>query len=733
MFGYARLVKFGLAVLPAITPLAFAQSEDVQNEPVLEELIVTATRRSSDLQTTASAATVLTGELMEKKAVFDLVQLQFASPGISIGDYGSANTFNMRGIGRSQVDIEIPAGIQLYRDKVPMFAGYFQNEPYFDMAGVEVLRGPQGTLAGKSAAGGAVFFRTEDARLDVQEGFLEGGIGNFDAWNLTGMINVPVTDTLAVRLAGTHVEQNDYWFESITGEYTGDPDTRNLNAGRLSVTWTPTPQFTVKGKYDLNYLDFGGNSTTDYGEDPLRPSPCCGVDFEYIDRAKRAILDLEYEFDNGLILTSVSGYQFSDTVNNRSNNSGIGPYDFDPVADAEIGFLSQGDFTLYSQEFNLLSPEGDRFNWVTGVFYQRIESKIYPYPVNGFNLTFLELGATYPFIYSPWDNIEDDISIFGNISYDLTEALELEAGARLSHYTRDQTVDFHVSADNGFTQPPLIPIGADQKSISEDAVDFKVGLNWYLQNDHFLYGFIAKGHTVGGIALGPPWPTFEPVDVYDLEGGWKATWLDGHVQTQFGAYYQQLEDFQGVFASPNDVLGSTIRNAEGTSTIYGVEFSAQAQFGQFAFDFAGSWNVTELGTFGDVVIPLQLLQWFPGAAPGDTVNLSKRESPYSPEFTVSVGAEYALEVGDTMIVPRIDFAYIDDQKDGLYDIPILELESRELVNLQVSFEHGAWYGRVYADNLFDEIYIGGIQALGQLRYLGQPRSYGVRVGRRFGY
>lgn len=88
------------------------------------------------------------------------------------------------------------------------------------------------------------------------------------------------------------------------------------------------------------------------------------------------------------------------TVNNRSNNSGVGPYDFDPAAAAEIGFLSEGDFTLYSQEFNLLSAEDRRFRWVTGVFYQRIESEIPSYPTNGFNLTLLGLGAIYPFIWS---------------------------------------------------------------------------------------------------------------------------------------------------------------------------------------------------------------------------------------------------------------------------------------------------------------------------------------------
>ena len=220
--------------------------------------------------------------------------------------------------------------------------------------------------------------------------------------------------------------------------------------------------------------------------------------------------------------------------------------------------------------------------------------------------------------------------------------------------------------------------------------------------------------------------------MYDFEGGIKSTWLDGRLQTQFGGYYQTLDDFQGVFATPADVLGSIIRNADGTSKIYGLELSAQAQFGDLSLDFAGAWNVTELGTFDNVTIPENLVQFYPGASVGDTVDLTGSQSPYSPEITLSIGAEYELRFGDTTVTPRIDFAYIGEQKDGLYDdAPPIVLAERALVNVQVRVEHGQWYGRAYMDNATDHIYIGGIQERGQLRYLGPRRMYGITIGRNF--
>ena len=154
--------------LDGVSVLALAASSMVFALPAkaaIETVVVTAERRDVDLQKTTLAATVLNAEDLTKKNVISLTSLQYAAPGITINDYGSANVFNMRGVGREAVDVEIPSGVAIYRDGVPTLAGYFQGEPYYDMAGIEVLRGPQGTFAGQSASGGALFIRTANPSL----------------------------------------------------------------------------------------------------------------------------------------------------------------------------------------------------------------------------------------------------------------------------------------------------------------------------------------------------------------------------------------------------------------------------------------------------------------------------------------------------------------------------------------------------------------------------------------
>ncbi|MEJ2088259.1 MAG: Plug domain-containing protein [Gammaproteobacteria bacterium] len=147
-------------------PAALAQSSEEDARPPIEEVVVTAERRTESLQTSALSATVLNEDMLEKKGVIGLTTVQYAAPGLQIADYSSANTFNIRGIGQSRVDIDLPSGVVIYRDGVPTLTGYFQNAPYYDMASVEVLRGPQGTFAGKAAAAGAVFIRTRNPELD---------------------------------------------------------------------------------------------------------------------------------------------------------------------------------------------------------------------------------------------------------------------------------------------------------------------------------------------------------------------------------------------------------------------------------------------------------------------------------------------------------------------------------------------------------------------------------------
>ena len=262
---------------------------------------------------------MLSGELLEDKGVTSLYDLQYAAPGVMISGFGSANIFNIRGIGRSQVDIDVPSGVVIYRDGAPTLAGYFQNEPYYDLDAIEVFRGPQGTFVGKSAAGGAVFINTKNPDLDGFSGSVEGNVGDFDLLEFTGIVNIPVSDMFALRLGYKHFER-DHFYESITGDYSGNPGEVDNNSFRLGALWQPSESLRAVLKVDYNDLDFGGNVTTVYGEEPLGDVEQNAA-FAYTDESLRAVLDVKYTTSGGVTFASLTGYQDLDTVNNLDVNA----------------------------------------------------------------------------------------------------------------------------------------------------------------------------------------------------------------------------------------------------------------------------------------------------------------------------------------------------------------------------------------------------------------------------
>ena len=706
-------LSLAAASLLTLGNTALAQSSS-SAKPELEELVVTGVRMASDIQDTAVAGTVLTGEGMERKNVTELAQIQYAAPGVTIAKYGSANTFNMRGVGRSKVDIDIPSGIQMYRDGVAMFTGYFQNEPYYDMAGVEVLRGPQGTIAGKSAAGGAVFIRTRNPEMGEQSGSVSAAVGNFNMYDVTGVFNTPVGETAALRIAANHMRRDDY-YDSIGGAVTGNPDKLNLKSARISLKWMPNEHWENLFKIDINDLDFGGTPASSFGEDPR--VIVNHADFNYVDDFVRVISDIKYHFDNGITFSSLTGYQAGDTLNDNDPNGSRGPFD-NPAEPLAQQFRSKGDFYLYSQEFNLVSPEEEGLRWVAGIYAQRIESEIPDIDEEGF---VIYTNGEFS-VGGPWFNDEDDLSVFGNFWYDLSSQLEFELGLRFSRYERVQETEFKL----GFGGGVIVGLPNTVTELSENSTDYKVGLNWRPTDEDFFYAFIARGHTTGGINIFPPNNVYDEVEVIDYELGWKGELFDNQLRTQVGVYYQTLDNFQGNFATTFST-GTETRNAEDDSTIYGIEFSGQSLFGNLGLDFGFAYTKTELGRFTNVLVPAELATWI--TTP--TVDLSGSKSPYSPEWTFNVGMEYIFSLANGMtLTPRLDYAHIDEQKDGLYDAPPAILKERDLVNLAVYLDAGSWYAKASVQNATDENYAAAIQNF-QNFILAPPRTYSVKLGYNF--
>lgn len=685
---------------------------DSVRSTTVADVVVTAERRPVSLQTAPLAASVMTGDTLEQKGVQSLDDLQFHTPSLTVTDFGQGNLFNIRGIGKDLTNIQTPSGVVTYWDGVAGFPGFFQDAPYYDISNVEVLRGPQGTFAGQNATGGAVFITTNDPHLGSFSGSLEGQYGSYDDVLLRGYVNLPVSDTLAVRIAFNGERRNSFY--TVSGPWTtrnGDTPGQYMDGSvRIGVLWEPNAKFRVLLKGDYNYVDHNG-SVADSTLNLLSPTPQLNPEdlfhvsnntFNYAtDKFYRLSLNASYTFDSGIVLRSITGYQSGITTENL---------DLDGSSLLPLTFSDYGRDRVASEEVNLLSPDKGPLRWVGGVYFQ---SDVVDIPQGGFDIGLPAGGFDINLIYH---TPKDTDAVFGQVTWDITDQLQLQGGLRFTHST------FQLDDINYIQNNPALGAAQHVKT-SDDAVTGKIAITYKLGPSSIIYGFVAQGHKQNGINTNPVGAQtaavpFGPEDVTDFEIGWKPTFLDGHLRAQIGAYASLYRGFQLSFAVPSDPATAFIRNAGGTTTIYGVEAEAQGVFGPVSFDVGGSYEHSRLGSFA-------------AFDPGTGLPVPNgRPVPLAPAWTFNAGVQYVFELPhDATLTPRIDYSYTDGQWSTVFEDLGDFLPSRSLVNAEVAYARDKWRLAFYATNAFDLHYV--IATNVGLRYAGPPQQFGVRVERRF--
>lgn len=677
-----------------------------------EEVVVTAERRTRNLQETPIAAAVLSGEELESRGVLTIEQLQFATPSLTVQNSGQGNSFNIRGIGKTENNSSVGVGVITYRDGVATFPAYMQNEPLYDIQSIEVLRGPQGTFAGQNATGGAVFITQRKPDFNGVNGYVQAQYGNYDDKRLQGAVNVPLADNLAIRVAG-NFRYRDSFYTVVQGAPTrGNPGELNSNSLRGTVLWEPTSNTTVQFSTDWNFIDMGGYPTSPvFSPLPLFDIATNGP-FLAKDETVRSVLNISHQFGNGMTLRSISGYQYGNTAAQT---------DADGTATGNFRFRDDVNQTLWSQEFNLLSPDEGPLTWVLGAYYQ---SDLIRFPPGRFVTT---QGVD---ITLQGRNPKTTSAVFGQISYDLSDRLEVQVGARYAHST---VVNDAVSAIPAFA----LSIAQNEEA-DDDAVTGKVALNYTLNDDHFLYAFVARGHKAGGLngvntSFIPPEP-FDSEEVTDFEAGWKADWFDNQLRTQLGAYYNIYENFQILLGDPAFPAINEIVNVTGETKIYGMEASAQGRFGAFGIDLGLSLAHSELPTYfaaDSRRVRTGICNPNTGPASGNCVNVGGNAQTYSPEMTFNIGLQYDIALGGGTLTPRIDYSHISDTWTTIFASEALgdHLSSRDIVNAQLTYAQGDWEVQAFSTNLTDEEYVASVKS-GQ-RYAAPPRQYGVRLTRNF--
>jgi iron complex outermembrane receptor protein len=721
------LTTSAAALLWCAAATAQAQQADTDNTrrseqdqtTTVSDVVVTAERRTSNLQTTAVAATVLSGQDLENKAVTSLDQLQFAAPSTTIQNFGQGNFFNVRGIGKSEATTAVGVGVITYRDGVAAFPSYFQTEPYYDIGSLELLRGPQGTFAGANATGGAVFITARNPDFTGINGYAFAQAGNYNDIKLQGAINLPLSDTVAMRLAFNHETRDSFY--TVTGAYRGHPGVVDSNSVRASLLWQPTDALKVLWKTDYNNIDLGG-----YMADPALATNDPFVitsngPNEAHDEFVRTSLNVSYVFDNGMSLKSITGYQ-----NGRSRFA----TDLDGTSAGNNTFYDQLDEEVWSQEFNLLSPDSQRLTWLLGLYYQNDMAQFPPTtPGKGeYRIGFPENVVD---IYLYGDTPKETTAAFGQISYDISDRLQLQVGARYAHSVATNDDVYQTYPQFGIT------LFQDDK-VEDDKLTGKVTLNWKLDDANFVYGFVATGHKMGGLN-GPnlylPAASFGAENLVDYELGWKSTMLGGRLRTQLGAYYTVYEDYQVSIGDPIYPQISRIQNVQGDTTMMGLEASAQGRFGPLSFDIAGSISNSEMGDFFGADPRLgRTGACAPATGPtsANCVNISGNTKPYAPEFTFNAGIQYAFALGPNMtLTPRVDYAHIGESWTTIFNNTAQGdlLSERDIVNASIKLSTGEWTWAAYAVNATDETYIAAINS--GLRYAGPPRQYGINLTKTF--
>ena len=407
-----------------------------------------------------------------------------------------------------------------------------------------------------------------------------------------------------MRIA-TNDERRDGFF-NVKGPFTGNADNHYESDWRISALWQPTQAFKALLKLDYNYIENGGIPAAPYtGSTANLFNTSSDSHLLGIERQARAVLQLNYVFDNGITVRSISGYQLGQDWSSRDVDGSDNPLI------AEYYHARATDQTE-SEEVNILSPDRGRFRWVVGGVYQK---DIVSQP-DGTNWLSLAPGGTPTFseilLADEYRASKASWGVFGQGTFDITPDLKLQAGLR---YSESSFTLNSLSEAVLFGHPVLGQLVRNERE-KDSRVTGKINLEWSLNADNFFYAFVATGHKGGGIngigtlsavfplqpvtpAQAPP--TFGPEEVTDYEIGWKASFFDNHLHTQIGGFYNDYRNFQVALYQVSTGLGQ-IENVPGHTQVDGIEAQGEAQFGALSFDFGASYLNTALGNFSAIEI-----------------------------------------------------------------------------------------------------------------------------------
>ena len=724
----------GAALALVLTPSAvMAQDTDAtkSSDDQIEEIVVTAQFTSQNVRDVPISITAVSGETLEARGQTSLTDIGQSTPGLSIrpsGQYGNATAVTVRGVGNFNALYGYEPGVGIYIDDVYYPTLYGSQLDLLDLDRIEVLRGPQGTLAGKNSIGGAVKLYSR-APTGSGDGYVEATIGERNQRGVRAAADFTlVPDRVFFRLSGVYKSVDGY-VDRI------DYKCRNPSAN------VPT----VAPQYDLGNCKIGTEGGTDYGgvrgalrvvsgDERLDATLQFDVYKDNSDAQPDRLVTVNPASPNAPLLTpflnsgkyeSYSTFQTQtgrgfEGINRLKGYGFSGRVSYDLTDDLNFtsitayrsytaGYQVDIDGTSYGMTTEDLHL---KFNWLTqearlggSLLDSAIEYTLggYYYKATGHQAGLLQISGTAvppPTVPTSFvlNALQGDIikseskAAFLNTIIHPFPGFDIAAGIR---YTKDSK-DYFYHRRNADTLVAISPPDGLSGSFSGHKVDYRVALSYHVTPEVMTYGSISTGYKGGGvnpaIYRAEQIVPFGPEKLMAYELGTKASLFDRHLTIDVSGYYNKYKDIQLIITSGTGIYAppASVPVNGGEATIKGIEVEANASFGGFNADASFStldFKYTDIRA-GTGILPSFI-------------------TPYTPKTKWSAGAQYTLDLSDDLsLTPRMDVSH----QSGIYALAINAptnyssgfTTANAHLKLQSADNH--WSFDLSASNLFNKYY-----------------------------
>lgn len=655
----------------------------------LSEIIVTATRRETNVQDISIAISAISGESLRNSGIVDPRQLSGLAPNLNVdqGVGNGATHVSIRGLASTDFGLGASSPVATYIDDVYQPFQFGIGTQIFDLNRIEVLRGPQGTLFGKNTTGGALNYYSQTP-TKKEEGYFQinGGGGDFGLYSVEGAYNKPLSNTLAMRASFRVAHRDDYVDNLLDGGKLGHYDSYN---GRLQFAWTPSADTTVNLKLFALSNHGDGPVYLTIGADPLFP-PNSRQTYSDVPTFENfhnygATLKIDQSFGD-YDLTSITAYQRGEYAVG-TNDDGVG---FDVFHSLQSSKTWQA-----SQELRLATPVNQPLRAVLGLFgqYDRISA------VQGSAATNVDPAAAFV-VAGPAVQKTTTLAAFGSVTYDVTDRFSLIGGLRYSYERKKIAAPLAIFAGRPFVTEDIdydlllskYPFDPATDYLEENfdkhswkRLTWDATANFKPTDDVLLYVKAATGFRSGGYPVGVTAPgafvRLDPESVRSYEAGFKTEWFDRKLRVNGSVFLMNYKDMQVQTPRTDGAPGLVLSNA-GSSRVKGAELEVQ---------IAPATGLTLGGSLGFNDAKYRRFD----VQTGNTL-------PYAPRWTGNVSLNYEMPVNDAhSITLGTDWNYRSRIYFDPYQLAITSDKSRFVGNARIGFgaRTGVWQLSAYVNNL----------------------------------